>query len=171
MIFIKIMISIVILLITSYIGIEMATSLKEREEILTDYITFLRMVQNEMVYMSNSLPTSFEMSRQKINSRLKDAIGAIVVDMSKYGTNKIDMSITENINNLDSLKPYDKELIISTLKNLGRSDLDSQNNIIENNLQIMQKQIKEANTIKIKSSKVYKTIGVITGLIIVVIFI
>lgn len=171
MIFIKIMISIVILLITSYIGIEMATSLKEREEILTDYITFLRMVQNEMVYMSNSLPTSFEMSRQKINSRLKDAIGAIVVDMSKYGTNKIDMSITENINNLDSLKPYDKELIISTLKNLGRSDLDSQNNIIENNLQIMQKQIKEANTTKIKSSKVYKTIGVITGLIIVVIFI
>lgn len=171
MIFIKIMISIVILLITSYIGIEMATSLKEREEILTDYITFLRMVQNEMVYMSNSLPTSFEMSRQKINSRLKDAIGAIVVDMSKYGTNKIDMSITENINNLDSLKPYDKELIISTLKNLGRSDLDSQNNIIENNLQIMQKQIKEANTIKIKSSKVYRTIGVITGLIIVVIFI
>ena len=51
------------------------------------------------------------------------------------------------------------------------SDLDTQNNIIENNLQIMQKQIKEANTLKIKSSKVYKTIGVITGLIIVVIFI
>ncbi len=171
MIFIKIMISIVILLITSYIGIEMASALKEREEILTDYITFLRMVQNEMVYMSNSLPTSFEMARQKINSRLKDAIGAIVIDMSEYGANKIDASITENINNLDSLKPYDKELIISTLKNLGRSDLDSQNNIIENNLQIMQKQIKEANTLKIKSSKVYKTIGVITGLIIVVIFI
>ncbi len=165
------MISIVILLITSYIGIEMATALKEREEILTDYITFLKMVQNEMVYMSNNLPTSFEMARLKINSRLKDAIGAIVVDMNKYGINKIDASITENINSLDSLKPYDKELIISTLKNLGRSDLESQNNIIENNLQIMQKQIKEANTIKVKNSKVYKTIGVITGLIIVVIFI
>ena len=56
MIFIKIIISLAILCITSYIGIEMASALKSREEILTDYITFLRLLQNEMIYITNSLP-------------------------------------------------------------------------------------------------------------------
>lgn len=171
MIFIKIIISLAILCITSYIGIEMASALKSREEILTDYITFLRLLQNEMIYMANSLPVSFEMARQRLNSSLKDVIGAIALDMSEYGTDKIDVSITNNVNTLEALNDYDKDIIISTMKNLGRSDIDSQNNIIENTITIIEKQIKEANINKVKNSKVYRTIGVITGLIIVVIFI
>lgn len=171
MIFIKIVISIVILCITSYIGIELASSLKEREEILIDMITFLKMVENEMIYMLNSLPNAYEISRQKLNSKLKDVIGTIVIDMTNYGVDKIDSSITNNINNLTALEEYDKEIIISTLKNLGRSDLSSQNNIIENGIAIIKNQIKEARSIKEKNSKVYKTIGIISGLIIVVIFI
>ena len=171
MIFIKIIISIVILFITSYIGIEMAGALKSREEILTDMITFLRLVQNEMMYMLNSLPTAYEMSRQRLNTELKNVLGAISLDMSKLGTGKVDASITNNINSIKSLNEYDKEIIISTLKNLGRSDLESQYNIIENGITIINKQIKEANEIKNKNSKVYKTIGVITGLMIVIIFI
>lgn len=171
MILIKIIISLAILCITSYIGIEMAGALKAREHILTDMITFLRMVQNEMVYMLNNLPVSYEMSRQRLTSDLKDVIGAIVVDMSKYGVDKIDISITNNVNRLNALKDYDKDIIISTLKNLGRSDLESQNNIIENAIAIIEKQIKEANEVKVKSSKVYKTVGIISGLLIVVIFI
>lgn len=171
MIFIKIIISIVILFITSYIGIEMAGALKSREEILTDMITFLRLVQNEMMYMLNSLPVAYEMSRQRLNTELKNVLGAISLDMSKLGTGKVDASITNNINSIKSLNEYDKEIIISTLKNLGRSDLESQYNIIENGITIINKQIKEANEIKNKNSKVYKTIGVITGLMIVIIFI
>lgn len=171
MIFIKIIISIVILFITSYIGIEMAGALKSREEILTDMITFLRLVQNEMMYMLNSLPTAYEMSRQRLNTELKNVLGAISLDMSKLGTGKVDASITNNINSIKCLNDYDKEIIISTLKNLGRSDLESQYNIIENGITIINKQIKEANEIKNKNSKVYKTIGVITGLMIVIIFI
>ena len=81
------------------------------------------------------------------------------------------MSITNNVNTLVALKEYDKDIIISTLKNLGRSDLESQNNIIENAITIIEKQIKEANEVKVKSSKVYKTVGIISGLLIVVIFI
>jgi len=170
-ILIKIIISIAILCITSYIGIEMASALKSREQILTDMITFLRLVQNEMVYMLNNLPVSYEMARQRLTSELKAVIGAIVVDMSKYGIDKIDMSITNNVNTLTSLKDYDKDIIISTFKNLGRSDLELQNNIIENAITIIEKQIKEANEVKLKSSKVYKTVGIISGLLIVVIFI
>ena len=91
--------------------------------------------------------------------------------MSEFGISKVDMSISNNINLLDELNDYDKDIIISTLKNLGRSDINSQSNIIENAISIVEKQIKEANENKVRSSKVYRTMGVITGLIIVVIFI
>ena len=171
MIFFKIIISIAILCITSYIGIEKANYLKSREDILTDMITFLKLVENEMIYMLNSLPNSYEIARQRLSSKLKDVIGAIVLDMSEYGVDKIDMSITNNINLLSELNQYDKDIIISTLKNLGRSDLESQNNIIDNAITILRKQINEANSIKNKNSKVYRTVGIITGLIIVVVFI
>ena len=171
MIFFKIIISTVILCITSYMGIELAVALKMREEILTDCVTFLKMLKNEMTYMSDSLPTCFERARQSINSRFKDVIGAIVVDMSRFGIEKVDSRIVNNVDELDQLTDYDKEIIISTLKNLGRSDIMSQNNIIENSIGIIENQIKEASEKNKKSSKVYKTIGVISGLIIIVIFI
>ena len=38
------------------------------------------MVQNEMIYMANSLPISFEISRQRLNSKLKDVLKQISLD-------------------------------------------------------------------------------------------
>ena len=83
----------------------------------------------------------------------------------------IDKSIVDNISKLDELTEYDKNVCISTLKNLGRSDVDGQINIIDNTISILENQIKEANEIKNSNSKVYKTVGTIAGLMIVIIFI
>ena len=171
MIGIKLIICIAIVFITSYIGIELAYSLNVREKILIDMVTFLKLVQNEMKYMLNTMPNAFEKSRQRLNSPLKDSIGAIVVDMEKYGAQKVDNSIDININMISELSNYDKQLITSTLKNLGRSDIESQNNIIINAIEILNNQIKEAKEKKEKNTKVYKTVGVISGLLIIVIFI
>lgn len=171
MVGIKILICIAIVCITSYMGIELASSLNKREKILIDMVTFLKLVQNEMKYMLNGIPNAFEKSRQNLNSSLKYSIGAIVVDMEKYGVKNVDNSIDININSITELSSYDKQLVISTLKNLGRSDIESQNNIITNAIEILQRQIKEARDKKEKNTKVYRTVGIISGLLIIVIFI
>ena len=99
-------------------------------------------------------------------------MGKIVVDMLKNNeTGLIEQSIVNNVSKLDSLNDYDKNVFISTLKSLGKSDLESQISIIENGINILQNQIKEANDTKMKNSKLYKTVGTITGIMIVVIFI
>ena len=122
--------------------------------------------------MLSYLPNDYESSRQKLNTTLKDAIGNIVVDMlNTDSTYIISKSISENIGNINELTEYDKNVIISTLNNMGRSDLDSQVNIIKNSISILENQIKEANEIKLNNSKMYKTIGVIAGIMVVVIFI
>lgn len=168
---IKFLVCLAILCITSYIGIEMSTLLKSREVVLTDTITFLKMVENEMIYMLNSLPVSYEIARQKLNTPLKEAIGQIVIDIEKDGIRKMEESVERNINSIASLSSYDKSVIISIFKSLGKGDIDSQNNIIENGISILKSQVKEANDIKEKNTKVYKTVGVISGLLIIIVFI
>lgn len=168
---IKLVICMAICLICTYMGMEMAHKLKSREMILTECVTFLKMVENEMVYMLNNLPLSYEMARQKLNTKLKDVIGSIVVDINKYGIEKSNISSVENVNKLDELTLTDKEIIITLLNSLGRGDLDSQCNIIENGIEVLKNQIKEARESKIKNSKVYRMVGAISGLMIVIIFI
>ena len=85
--------------------------------------------------------------------------------------NYIEGSIEKNIIEIESLEKYDKDIIISTFKNLGRSDIEGQINIIQNTINILENQIVEANEIKNTNSKLYKTIGLITGIMLVIIFI
>ncbi len=168
----KIILSFVIVILSGYVGILKSKKLVTREYILRDMVTFLNLVKNDIKYMMNILPNAYEIARQKLNTSLKIALGKIVVDMINSNTNmQIEESICKNITEIEELTKYDKEIFISTLKNLGRSDLDSQINIIENSINVLENQIKEANEIKLRNSKLYRTVGVITGLMIVIVFI
>ena len=172
MIIVKGIISIAIICISAYIGTYKSRKLKEREYILREMVTFLKLVENEIKYMVNILPNAYEVARQKLNTELKIKIGQIVVDMLDYeNLTYVEGSIEKNISDIECLEKYDKEVIISTFKNLGRSDVDGQINIIENTVNILESQIIEANEIKNINSKMYKTIGIITGLMLVIIFI
>ena len=81
MIVIKIIISVFIVILTAYIGAYKAMKLKQRERILREMVTFLKLVGNEIKYMMNILPNAYEIARQKLNTELKVKIGQIVVDM------------------------------------------------------------------------------------------
>ncbi|MDO4283314.1 MAG: stage III sporulation protein AB [Clostridia bacterium] len=168
----KIVISCGIIALCGYAGIMKSKKLETREQILREMVIFLNLVKNDIRYMMNILPNAYEIARQKLSTSLKIAIGKIVIDMINYSNHAIlEQSIMKNISDIDELTKYDKEVFISTLKNLGRSDLESQINIIDNSIHIIENQIKEANEIKLKNSKLYRTVGVITGLMIVIVFI
>lgn len=172
MLIFKLLISCGIIGLCAYMGNLKANKLKSREYILREMVTFLSLVENEIKYMMSILPNAYEAARQKLTTNLKDVIGKIVVDMLSCDNIYLtEQSIVNNISNLTELTDYDRNVFSSTLKNLGRSDLTSQINIIQNGISILENQIKEANEIKLKNSKLYRTIGTITGLMIVVIFI
>ena len=172
MVAVKIVISFMIVILSTYIGIIKSNKLKSREYILREMVTFLGLVENDIRYMMNILPNIYESARQKLSTELKNVMGKIVVDMLSFdNTALIEQSIVTNVSSLETLYDYDKNVFTSTLKNLGRSDMESQINIIENGINILQNQIKEANEIKLKNSKLYKTVGTITGIMIVIIFI
>lgn len=168
----KLFISVSIVGISTYIGTSKARKLKEREYTLRDMITFLKLVENEIKYMMNILPNAYEIARQKLNTELKIKIGNIVIDMLEMNNLElVENSIEKNIADISCLEDYDKNVIISTLKNLGRSDVEGQINIIENGITTLENQVIEANEVKITNSKLYRTIGIIAGLMLVIIFI
>ena len=169
---IKLVISASIVGISTYIGTYKARKLKEREYVLRDAITFLKLVENEIKYMMNILPNAYEIARQKLNTELKIKIGNIVIDMLEMrNIELVENSIEKNIAEISCLEDYDKNVIISTLKNLGRSDVEGQINIIENGITTLENQVTEANEVKLTNSKLYRTIGIIAGLMLVIIFI
>ena len=65
MIVIKIIISILIVALTAYIGSSKSRKLKEREHVLREMVTFLKLVENEIKYMMNILPNAYEIARRK----------------------------------------------------------------------------------------------------------
>ncbi len=169
---IKFLISATIVMLTTYIGFSKSKKIKNREYILREFISFLELVKNEINYNMCILPNAYEVSRQKLSTSLKDSIGAIATDMlASQNAQSIDISIVTNINLIEELSDYDKNIIISILRNLGRSDIESQTNIINNGITILENQVKEANEIKLSTSKMYRSMGAIVGLMIVVIFI
>lgn len=171
MIILKIILAIAIIGITTYLGMLKSKKLYDREYILREMVSFLIGVQNEIKYCLSLLPNAYEVSRMGLKTTLKQAIGNISLDMLKEEEFATDRSIVDNISDIEPLTVYDKNIIISTLKNLGKSNVESQMNIIQNNILTIENQIKEANEIKLKSSRMYRTIGMLSGLIIVVLFV
>lgn len=168
----KLILSIIIVITTTYIGYTFATKLRKREETLRECVTFFNLVENEIKYNLSILPNAYEISRQKLKSDLNISIGQIVVDILEFDNYEYtDKSIIKNIETIKELTSYDKNIIISTLKNLGRSDLDSQINILENAKQIINSQIEEALNYKNKNSKLYRVVGTIAGVMIVIVLI
>lgn len=172
MIAFKIIIGGLIVVVTTYIGFLVAKKLQKREETLRETILFFDMVENEIRYMLNVLPNAYESARQRLKGDLKIVIGQIVVDMLANDNYELSgKTISSNINLLKELTSYDKEVIISTLKNLGRSDVDAQVNILENAKRTIQVQIDESIEYKNKNSKLYKAVGTIAGMMIVIILV
>ncbi len=168
----KIISSAVIIVACTMLGIGKAKKLSDREYILREFITFLNSVKNEIKYMLTMLPNAYEVSRIPLKTKLKEAIGAIVQDMLDDGrTLMVENSISKNISEISELESYDKVLIIGALKNLGMTSVEGQINIIENTIKNIENQINEATNIKNRSSRLYRTIGALCGIMIVVIFV
>lgn len=171
MIILKIGLAILIIAITTHLGMLKSKRLYDREYILREMVSFLIGLENEIKYCLSLLPNAYEVARMGLKTNLKYALGNISLDMLKEEEYVIDRSIVDNISQIDGLVEYDKNVIISTLRNLGKSNVEGQINIIQNSITTLDNQIKEANEVKIKNSRMYRTIGMLSGLIIVVVFI
>jgi stage III sporulation protein AB len=172
--FAKIIFSSLIILCTAAIGYIFSYEYTERLYQLKNLYLSFQLLETEILYASNPLPIAM----QRVGSKSGKKINEIFTDTYKILYSKRGYSIEEawhkaiaqNIKNI-SLNKEDEEILIDFGKNLGFTDKENQ----IKNFQLIYLQLKKqqdhAEHLKMKNGKLCKSLGVLIGLAIVIVFI
>jgi len=168
----KFSICISLVIICTILGIKKAKKYEIREHFLNDFITTFKSLENDIKYMLVSLPDAIEKIRHTLRDEIKDVLGAISVHMiNESDISNMNKKVMSEINSVYELSSYDKEIIYQGFSSLGKADVESQVNIIQNTVTSLSRQLSEANEEKNKNFKLYRSLGTAIGLMIAIVFI
>ncbi|MBR5227251.1 MAG: stage III sporulation protein AB [Clostridia bacterium] len=166
---VKLILVICVVLLCSILGIKKAKKFENREQIIRESISLFKRVENDIKYTLNALPNAIEIARQDFKTEFKDVLGNISVSL-------LDNSYTEetiiyNVDELKSLKSYDKQILSNGLISLGKTDIETQISLIDNTINTLTEILYEAKDEKMKNTKLYRTIGLVAGMMIAIVII
>lgn len=161
-----------IILICTYLGLSQSNRLKKRTVMLRQIIAFLQYIEVEIKYNLTSIPEIIQKGLNNMNEPLK----TLLVKLNKAIKNnnlleEDEKAISKCINETDILLAEDKRVLIDIFNNLGKSDMDNQMSHIAGAIKMLELEINEADVNFMKLGKMYKTIGVLSGLMIVIVII
>ena len=166
MIFIKSVNLILVLLICTYLGIQKAKVYEKRYKELQYFQSALNMFKSKL-----------EFTYEPINNIFSDISKIIYNDSSniffKTIENKENLNLAwmNSVENNNQFNDEDKDIIKTFGKLLGKTDIKGQVSEIELMQNLIEKQISNAELEKNKNVKLYKTMGIISGLGICIILI
>lgn len=168
---IKLIGAIVLIVATSLIGFSLAADCGRRPKILRELQALMQMFENEISYLSNLLSDAFNrihsLSNTEASIIFEDAakqleINGVTADVAW------EKAVVENCRKL-ALNSEDKSILINFGRMLGNSDLEGQ----INNIRLISSQLKlqelKAEEMRKKNEKMYRSLGVMSGLAIAII--
>lgn len=169
MIFVKLCILLLIFLVCLNVGKIIAKKYSGRVEELKDMENGLNMFLTKIKFTYASVPASFK----EIGDNIKGNVGKIFVKAAdemkeKSAGEAWEISLTEQISNLSK---EDIEILKKLGTLLGKTDIDGQISEIKLVQNFLETQIKLAEEERQKNEKLYKTLGGILGLAIVIILV
>ncbi len=159
MIFIKNMSLIGIIAICSYIGVLKSKSFENRVIELSRFQSALIMFESKLKFTYEPIKNIFE----EISNVIYKNESNIFYLTSKEERN-INKAWCEATDSILFLNTSDKEVIKTIGKLLGKTDIEGQISEISLGLDLVRKQIEDAEYERNKNSKLYRTMGVILGL-------
>ena len=169
MLIFKIIIATLIVGVCALIGINKAREYELREYILREANYMFKTIEGEIKYTLATLPNAIESARVNMNTALKDVMGSVGLEL--INCNVSYENISKEISKLKSLTPYDKQVLLNAIVELGKTDVEGQSAIINMTCNTLERQLEDSIEEKKKNTKVYKTAGLATGLIIAIVFI
>ena len=169
MVMLKIILAGAIISLCTALGISKSKKYESREYILRETILMFKGIENEIKYSLTTIPNAIEIVRQNMRTYLKDVLGAIAVNMLNGKVSTYDLTL--ELDKLVELTSYDKQIISQGLNMLGNSNVEGEMGVISLALANLQTQLDEAIESKKKNSKLYKTVGMATGLMLAIVFI
>ena len=165
----KLIIAIAIVVVCTALGILKSKKYEDREYILREAIMLFKGIKNEISYTLTPIPNAIESVRQGMKTALRDAMGAVSFELLQYNTSS--EAIANEIATLCELTTYDKQVITNGIISLGKTDVEGQMGVINMTCVTLENQLEDSIEAKKKNSKLYKTVGIATGLMIAIVFI
>lgn len=169
MLILRLVVAALIVVVCTAIGIKKSKKYESREYILREAVMLFRGIKNEINYTLTPIPNAIESVRQNMKTELKDVMGAVSFELLQY--NAKSETVTNEIARLTELTPYDIQVISNGIVSLGKTDVEGQMNVIAMTCDTLENQLQDSIEAKKKNSKLYKTVGIATGLMIAIVFI
>lgn len=165
---------VLVLFSCSGIGIMYGYLYKKRVEELEELKSGISFLKNEIFFSLMPLPEAFEI----VGSRMNGAIKRLFTEMHELLKNNhykpLDQLNENSIKKMLSescLNGKDKNSVFTMIKSMGSLDKDSQMNHLEIYIKYFENQIEKARREEEKNNKLFKTLGILSGIFIIVIFI
>lgn len=169
MLILKIIIAISIVGLCTALGIIKSKKYESREYILREAIGMFEGIKSEINYTLTPIPNAIESVRQNMKTVLKEVMGAVSFELLQYNASAD--AITCEIAKLEELTPYDRQVISNGIISLGKSSIEAQSGTINMTCATLKSQLQDSVEEKKKNSKLYKTVGLATGLMLAIVLI
>lgn len=171
--FFKIIGAVALICATSLIGFSLAADCSKRPRTLRELQALFQMFENEISYLSNLLYEAFLRIYQNSNLEAAIIFKAAAENLKADGVTADkawETAVNENYMKL-SLCKEDRAVLVTFGKMLGNSDLEGQ----LNNIKLVSSQLKlqeaKSEEMKRKNEKMYRSLGVLSGLALTIILI
>lgn len=164
---VKIIIYTFIFLTSSVIGILVSKKYEQRVNELKEIKNALNMFKTKIKFTYEPIPEIFKEISETMNTRTGRVFEIASCNMKLLAAGEAwDMAIDTDILEINE---EDKKILKNLSKLLGQTDVDGQVNQIELTSSFLDGQIKKAEKEKDKNEKMYRILGMIIGLAIVII--
>ena len=164
---IKIIIYAFIFLTSSGIGMLISKRYEERVNELKEFKNALNMFKTKVKFTYEPIPEIFEEISKSLDSKPGKIFKLASINMKLVTAGEAwNMAVDTELLNINE---EDKSILKNLSKLLGQTDVEGQINQIDLTNNFLDEQIKKAENDRAKSEKLYRTLGMIIGLAIVII--
>lgn len=160
-----------IFLTSSKIGYIIANKYKNRLNELKEMKNALNMLKTKMKYTYETIPDIFEEISKNTNEKISRIFKKALENMNNKKLDAGHAWREAIITSKTDLTEEDRQVLINMEKLLGKTDLEGQVGDIELTSNFLDVQIEKAEKEKTKNEKLYKTLGKIIGVTIVILLI
>lgn len=167
MLIIKIIIYSFIFLSSSLIGILISKKYENRVNELKEFKNALNIFKTKIRYTYEPIPDIFMEISENINSNISNVFYEAACKMDVLAAGEA-WGLALKMEDLN-INEEDKNVLFNLSKLLGKTDLQGQISSIEMTEDFLEEQIRKAQNLRNKNEKLYRTLGMILGLAIVII--
>jgi stage III sporulation protein AB len=156
---------------SSFLGYALSRDCAKRPHQLRVLQALFQMFENEVVFLSNVLTEAFEKISTSNNDEVASFFKATVKNLktTNISANKAwETALNENIKKT-ALNKEDEAILISFGKMLGNSDIEGQVKNIRLTINQIKLQEQKAEESRKKNEKMYRSLGILGGLAVVII--